>query len=90
MDHRREERIRSRLPIEVEPEGGHLIDMSRSGVAYQTPRRHAVGDPIDIHLVVGPLGSPGRLDLHCRGSVVRVTPCDKEWMIGGAIEWIEE
>jgi hypothetical protein len=90
MEHRREERVRSRLPILVEPEGGRLIDMSRSGVSFRTPRRHEIGDPIDIHLVVGKRDTPGRFDLHCRGSVVRVARREREWMIAGSIEWMEE
>ncbi|MDX1582821.1 MAG: PilZ domain-containing protein [Thermoanaerobaculia bacterium] len=89
-DNRAEERIKTSIPVRQEPDGGKLIDMSRSGLSFVSQKEYEVGDPIDMHFYVGPREAPDRLELHCRGEVVRVEKTAEGWLVGGSIEWLED
>lgn len=89
-DHRAEDRVRTKVPL-VEPEvGGRLIDMSRSGISFHTTHEYSVGDQIDMHFRVGSLDEPGRLEFHCKGEVVRVTPSEGGFVVAGSIQWLDD
>lgn len=89
-NHRAEERVRTQIPVEQEPGGGRLVDMSRSGLAFVSQKKYEVGDPIDMHFYVGPREDADRLELHCRGEVVRVEENNGGWLVAGSIEWLQD
>lgn len=89
MDQRRERRFRASFPVEIEPGGGLTIDMSNSGIAFETTHPYQPGDEIRLRIIMGRKSSPTPLDLHCSGRVVRVEPTENGLRVGASVEWID-
>lgn len=66
-----------------------MIDMSSSGVAFETTADYAVGDEIGLRIRVGRPGGKTSLDLVCRGRVVRVEKSEQGNRIAATVEWNE-
>jgi PilZ domain len=88
--HRRSERFRASFPVEIEPEGGVTLDMSGSGIAFDTTHEYHVGDELTVRIILGRRASPDSLDLRCRGRVVRVEKSERGFRVGASVEWNEE
>lgn len=90
MDHRRERRFRASFPVEIEPGGGLTIDMSNSGIAFETTRDYKPGDEIRQRIIMGRRDSDSSLDLHCSGKVVRVEKIGDNNRVGASVDWIDD
>ena len=90
MDLRREKRFRANYPVEIEPEGGVTIDMSGTGVAFETTHNFEPGDPITLRIRLSRRPSESPLELRCSGKVVRVTPMENGSRVAASVEWLEQ
>jgi PilZ domain. len=90
MDERRAPRFHATFPVEIEPAGGVTIDMSSSGIAFESSHPYEPGDEIVLRILLGRAGSPTALELRCRGRVVRVEPGDEKSRIAATVEWIDD
>ncbi|MDX1582494.1 MAG: PilZ domain-containing protein [Thermoanaerobaculia bacterium] len=86
---RRESRFKASFPIEIEPKGGVLVDMSGGGVAFETDHEYEIGDEIRLQVRVG-RGSGKATELECIGRVVRVERRDESFLVGATVEWQED
>lgn len=89
MDNRRTPRFRATFPVEVEPAGGVMIDMSSSGVAFETTYDYHPGDEISVRVILGRKAGPA-LDLRCSGKVVRVEKKGASSRVAATVEWAED
>lgn len=86
---RRESRFKASFPVEVEPKGGVLVDMSGSGVAFETDHPYEIGDEITLRVRVG-RGEGKTLELECIGKVVRIEQRDESLLVAATVEWEED
>lgn len=84
---RRESRFKASFPIEIESKDGVLVDMSGSGIAFETDQNYEVGDEIVLRVRVG---QGKTLDLECIGRVVRVERRDDTNLVAATVEWRED
>ena len=90
MDTPRAPRIRGSYPVEIEPSGGVTIDMSSSGIAFETTHDYKVGDEITLRIIVGRAGGRSGLDFSCTGRVVRVEKTEQGNRVAAAVEWSDD
>lgn len=81
-------RFKASIPVEVGDDGGLTIDISSSGIAFESDRKYHIGDEIPLQLRLS--DGPFPLSLQCRGQVVRVEEHNGGYMIGATVEWIEQ
>ncbi len=86
---RSESRFKASFPVEVESKGGVLVDMSSSGIAFETDQPYEVGDTIDLTVRVGRNPEKG-MELACTGRVVRVEKRDGSNIVAATVEWKED
>lgn len=89
-DKRTEPRFKASLPIEVGSDGGLTIDLSSSGIAFESGRNYAIGEEVNVRLQLSRADSPWPMSLECRGRVVRTEERDGVYMIAATVEWIEK
>ena len=87
---RREKRFRATFPVEVEGETGTTVDMSVSGISFESKRDYKVGDEIKVFVHVGRKNVSSRMRLECSARVVRVEATEKGSRIGAVVEWAED
>ena len=87
---RGDSRFRASFPIEVEGESGVTVDMSGSGIAFETERDYKVGDEFMVRIAVDRKKVASKLDLECRATVVRVDKTKKGLRVGATVEWSED
>ena len=91
MEQRRNPRFRASFPVQIEPEGGVMIDMSSSGIAFETEHDYAPGEEIRVRIVLGRKGGgASAVDLECAGRVLRVTRTERGFRVAATVEWIEQ
>ncbi|HXG58168.1 MAG TPA: PilZ domain-containing protein [Thermoanaerobaculia bacterium] len=90
MELRRAPRFRGSFPVEIEPAGGVTIDMSSSGIAFETTHDYEPGDEIMLKIVVGRSGGRSNLQFGCRGRVVRVEKGESGNRVAATVEWAED
>lgn len=71
-EHRREERVRAALPVNLGDAVGITRDVSASGLYFETEASFAAGSPIQFAIDIETPG--GMMVLYCRGEIVRVEP----------------
>jgi Tfp pilus assembly protein PilZ len=82
---RREERVSTMLPVDVENAAGIVRDVSASGIFFEIDARYTIGSLISFAVK---LDTPsGDMNLKCRGKVVRIEP--REARVGVAVEITE-
>ena len=82
---RREERVSTMLPVDVENAAGIVRDVSASGIFFEIDARYTIGSLISFAVK---LDTPsGDMNLKCRGKVVRIEPRDAR--VGVAVEITE-
>ena len=69
-EHRREERVRAALPVNLGNAVGVTRDVSASGLYFETDATFAAGSPIQFAIDIETPG--GMMVLSCRGEIVRV------------------
>ncbi len=69
-EHRREERVRAALPVNLGNATGVTRDVSASGLYFETDAAFAAGSPINFAIDIETPG--GMMVLSCRGEIVRV------------------
>lgn len=69
-EHRREERVRAALPVNIGNVVGITRDVSASGLYFETDAAFAAGNPIQFAIDIETPG--GMMVLYCRGEIVRV------------------
>ena len=71
-DRRGANRLKGRLPLELNGGIGFTRDFSSSGIFFETDRPFAIGEPVEFCIPLENL-KPGELvRVQCRGKVVRV------------------
>lgn len=90
MNQRRDPRFRATFPVEIEPAGGVTIDMSSSGIAFESTHPYQPGDEISLRILLSRPGSGPTLELRCRGRVVRVEPGEEKARVAATVEWIDD
>lgn len=91
MDQRRREpRMKAAFPLEVESDDAVTIDMSNSGIAFESSRRYEIGEEITIRIVLGRRKIATPLSLSCVGHVVRCEPLDGGYRIAATVEWVDD
>lgn len=90
MYHRRAPRFRANFPVEIEPAGGVTIDMSSSGIAFETPHDYTPGEEITMRVVVGRTGGKPGLEFECHGRVLRVDKGERGNRVAATVEWAQE
>ncbi len=89
-DGRRDSRFKASFPVEIESQGGVLVDMSSSGIAFETDKEYEIGDRIDLTVRVGRNPERG-MELECTGRVVRVERRDDGAnLVAATVEWKED
>lgn len=83
-------RFKASFPVEVGPDGGLTIDLSSSGIAFESTRSYDLGEEVTMKLRVNRSDSPWPMSLECRGKVVRVQPKDDLFTIAATVEWIDD
>jgi PilZ domain-containing protein len=82
---RREERVATMLPVDVENAAGIVRDVSASGIFFEIDAKYTVGSSISFAVK---LDTPsGDMNLKCRGRIVRIEPRDSR--VGVAVEITE-
>lgn len=81
-------RFKASIPVEVGDDGGLTIDISSSGIAFDSERRYQIGEQIPLRLRLGE--GPFPLNLECRGRVVRVDEHNGTFTIATTVEWLEQ
>lgn len=89
-EQRRAPRFRASIPVEVGEDGGLTIDISSSGIAFDSDRPYQIGQKIPLRLRLGRNDSPFAMNLQCSGEVVRVEENGGHFIIGAAIEWLDQ
>lgn len=90
MNQRRAQRFRATFPVEIEPAGGLTIDMSSTGIAFESSHPYEAGDEITLRVLLGRPGSKTALELRCRGRVVRVETGEDKARIAATVEWVDD
>lgn len=85
---RREARFKASFPVEIEPKGGVLVDMSGSGVAFETDHPYEIGDKVTLRVRVGRGGKT--MELECIGTVVRIEQREDSLLVAATVEWQED
>ena len=71
---RREERVPAFLPVALAHASGMTLDVSATGIFFETEARYAKGNTIDLTVM---LSTPaGKLQLKCQGEIVRIEQRD--------------
>lgn len=86
---RRETRFKASFPVEIESQGGVLVDMSGSGIAFETDHEYEIGDEIDLRVRVG-RGAGEGMELQCTGTVVRIERREDSLLVAATVEWQED
>lgn len=86
---RRASRFKASFPVEIESRGGVLVDMSSSGIAFETDQEYEIGDAIDLKVRVG-RGAERTMELECTGRVVRVEQRDGAKLVAATVEWKDD
>jgi hypothetical protein len=71
-DHRREERVRAALPVDLEGATGITRDVSASGIFLETDASCATGSSTSLAIDFDTPG--GKMTMSCAGEIVRVEP----------------
>ena len=87
-EQRRAPRFKASIPVEVGEDGGLTIDISSTGIAFESDRSFEIGQEIPLQLRLSDGDFP--LSLQCSGRVVRVEEHDGLYMIGTTVEWLEK
>ena len=87
-EQRRAPRFSASIPVEVGEDGGLTIDISSTGIAFESDHRFEIGQEIPLQLRLSEGDFP--LSLQCRGRVVRVEEHDGVYTIGTTVEWLEQ
>ncbi|MBW3670038.1 MAG: PilZ domain-containing protein [Acidobacteria bacterium] len=86
---RKASRFRASFPVETDSSGGVLVDMSSSGVAFETDTDYSVGDEVDLRVRVGRQAGE-TMELNCTGTVVRVERREGSNLVAATIEWKDD
>lgn len=86
---RRASRFKASFPVEIESRGGVLVDMSSSGIAFETDQDYQIGDQIDLKVRVG-RGAERTMELECTGTVVRIERRDGANLVAATVEWKDD
>lgn len=87
---RRASRFKASFPVEIESRGGVLVDMSSSGIAFETDQEYEVGDRIDLKVRLGRGGAGRTMELECTGEVVRIEHRDGATLVAATVEWKDD
>ena len=85
QENRREDRVPSRLAVDVGGAIGVTRDVSQSGLYFETDAQYAVGGEINLSMEIDTPG--GRMMLKCHGNIVRLEQHGTK--IGVAVKIIE-
>jgi|GEM_PF-4804749 len=93
MDRRKEPRHLTRLPVEIDGQSGTTINISSSGVAFESAMALTFGQEITLQILIPKDGSEP-LRLKCRGRIVRLEKTRRvekgreTVSVGASVEWI--
>lgn len=90
QEHRSAPRFKASFPVEVGSDGGLTIDLSSTGIAFESARRYQIGEEVQLRLRLSRGDSPWPMSLECTGRVVRVEENDGLFTIGATVEWKDE
>ena len=82
QENRRATRYKTALPVEVGSEKCTSIDVSSSGIFFETDKSFSPGQPIEFTIVLENVDPAHPVRLQCRGAIVRVE--DKGQKVGVA------
>ena len=95
VDRRKEARHIAKLPVEVDGERGTTINLSSTGVAFESATTLKFGQEVTICIFVDK-GGPEPVRLTCRGKIVRLEKTRRiengreTVSVGASVDWISD
>lgn len=77
---RREERIDTALPVELDGAKGITKNVSATGIFFETDVAYSVGSAVNFAVELATPG--GNMTMQCRGEIVRIEPHDARIGVG--------